>query len=755
MKGKMCVFIAIIVVMGLSVYVKGADPHIIKVVPSEKTVGIGENFTLSVNIVPSSGVSSAFCNLSFDPSILQATSIDNGNMFDLWLGNLEGVADIDNVNGTITYIMAASSQPKTEEGTFFVVTFHAVAAGVSSINILDPVIQGSHDVNVINGTVTVSQEGDFTPPNINLLTYPGAVIEYRDVVFVWNATDNTSPQENITFAHMLSPYEGGWSSWGHVTQANYYNLDAGSYTFHIKAKDDAGNIGYLNYSFQIQDNDPPHISSINVNPSTQAINGYVNISCTITDNFGVDEAKAVITYPDASVHEFILSHNSKYYLNQPYSMEGTYAFYIYARDVNGNVETSAPYQFTMVAGDFTPPSITDVAASPLLQDVGKNVTISCIVTDNVAIQDVRLNISYPGGGYENFSILGNKTGDVYYCIKSYTTTGEYSFYVYAIDTSGNANVSEKKQFSINDLSPPSIRNITVNPATQDIGKHVNISVVVTDNVEVQDVKLHISYPGGSEKNFSIFQNKTGNTYYCNKTYSKEGEYTFYIYVIDSSDNSNVSEEKSFNVEDLTPPKVKITYPKGGEVVGGSVLIKWNASDESGVVKITLKYSPNDGQTWTLIVENTANDGEYLWNASALSDGSQYILQIIATDASNNTARYFTDDFSVDNTAPSAEITKPEAGKIYMFDREILPIIGNKAIVIGKVTVEVQATDSMAGVDKVELYVDGNYKAGDTTQPYEWVLDEKTIGKHTLKVVVSDKAGNKISEEREVFIINPL
>ncbi len=754
MKGKMCVLIVIIVVMGLSMYVKGDDSHIIKVVPSEKTVGVGEKFNISVNIVPSSNVSSAFCNLSFDPHVLQAIKIENGGMFDLWLGDLEGVAEIDNVTGKITYIMAASSQPQSEEGTFFVVTFQAVAAGVSNISILDPIVQGSHDVNVINGTVTVTEEGDFTPPDIHLIDYPDAVIESRNVLFEWNATDNVSPEENITFSYMLSPYDGGWSPWGYTTLTSYNDLNAGSYTFRIRAKDDAGNIGYLNYSFQIQDNEPPHISSININPSTQAVNEEVNISCIITDNFGVNEAKVVITYPDASVHEFMLQHNSKYYLAQPYSIEGTYAFYIYARDVNGNVETSSPYQFTMVAGDFVPPSITDVSVTPALQDVGKNVTISCMVTDNIALQDVRLNISYPDGSYENFSIFNNKTGDIYYCIKPYTMMGEYSFYVYAIDVSGNGNESQEKQFSISDLSSPSIGNILVVPTIQDIGKHVNISVVVEDNVEVQDVRIHISYPDGSEENFSILQNRTDHTYYCNRTYSAEGEYTFYIYAIDSSNNTNVSQENNFNIEDRTPPTVEITYPQEGDIVRGSVKIKWNATDESGSVDITLKYSPNNGQTWTLIVEHTSNDGEYLWNVSNLTDGSEYVLQIIAVDASGNTARYFTEPFTIDNTAPSLDITKPGAGKLYMFDREILPIIGNKAIIIGKITIQADATDS-SGIDKVEFYVDGSYKSEDTTSPYEWAWSEKTIGKHTIKVIAYDKAGNKISEEREVFAINPL
>ncbi|MCD6482071.1 MAG: hypothetical protein J7L31_07395 [Thermoplasmata archaeon] len=754
MKGKMGIFIAILFVVGLTGYALGDGQHTMKVVPEEKTVGLGETFTIDVNIVPSSPVSSAFCNLTFDPDILQAVSISNGNMFDLWLGDLPGVADIDNTNGTITYIMAASSASTSGEGTFFTVTFQAVAAGVSYINLEDAVVQGTSDINVINGTVTVVQEGDYTPPEITLVTYPGAIIEDRDVNFEWTATDDNSPLQNITFAHMLSPYETVWSTWGHVTQASYNDLDAGTYTFRIKAKDDAGNIAYLNYSFQIVDNEAPVIASVKATPTTQAVNGDVNITCTITDTFGVDEAKVVITYPDATVHEFALSHDGKYYLNQPYTMEGVYEFHIYARDVNGNEANSPNYQFTMVEGDFVAPSITDVAVSPLLQDVGANVTISCIVIDNVALQDVRVNMTLPDGSHLNFSIFANKTGDTYYSIRSYNITGDYTFFIYAVDTSGNANISEEKEFTIDDISPPTIGDITIEPMVQNIGDNLNISCIVVDNVALQDVRINIEFPDGSHINVSILANVTGNIYFLNRTYPAEGTYTFFIYAVDTSGNANTSEEHTFQIKDLNPPQVKITFPEGGDVVGGSILIKWNASDESGEVDITLKYSPNNGQTWTLIVEHTANDGEYLWNASNLADGDEYIIQIIAVDASGNTARYFTDTFTMDNTAPTLDISKPKAGRLYIFDREVLPILGSKAIIIGKITIQAEATDS-SGIDKVEFYVDGSYKATDSTQPYEWTWSEKTLGKHTLKVIAYDKAGNKISEEREVFVINPL
>ena len=85
----------------------------------------------------------------------------------------------------------------------------------------------------------------------------------------------------------------------------------------------------------------------------------------------------------------------------------------------------------------------------------------------------------------------------------------------------------------------------------------------------------------------------------------------------------------------------------------------------------------------------------------------------------------------------------------------MPLIGNKAIIIGKITIVAEAQDQPAGIEKVEFYIDGSLKAEDNSTPYEWIWDERTIGKHTIKVIAYDKAGNKETREVEVLVINPL
>ena len=657
---------AILVVILLSVSiaygVEADDTHTIKVVPQETNVIVGENFTVSINIVPASPISAAMCNITFDPAILQAEEVMDGGMFDLWLGNLPGVAEIDNINGTISYISAAASEGRTSEGTFAIIKFRAIAVGSSSINIEDPIIQRETNVNIINGVVNVLAGGD---------------------------------------------------------------------------------------------TNPPEITNIAVKPFVQYVNGYVNISASIYDESAIDSVKAIIEYPNGSIYEYPMSKDTKYYLNRTYSMAGTYHFRIYARDEYGNENESSIYSFEIVEGDNVPPEIKDVLASPSLQDAGKDVTISCKVTDNIAVKDVFLNITYPDGTNYNFSIKNNKTDSIYYCNKAYNMLGTYSFFIFAIDDYGNKNKSQTYEFEIDDLSPPQIENINYSNL-KEVGSNLNISCKVTDNIAVKDVFLNITYPDGTNYNFSIKNNKTDSIYYCNKAYNMLGTYSFFIFAIDDYGNKNKSQTYEFEIDDTTPPVVGIIYPKGGEIVGGKVIIKWNATDNYGKsLLITIKYSPNNGATWHLIVSDTENDGEYEWDTSKLESGDSYLISVSAKDAAGNIGKDVSDKFTVDNTHPTLAIQKPKAGRLYIFDREIMPLVGNKAIIIGKITIVAEAQDQPAGIEKVEFYIDGSLKAEDNSTPYEWIWDERTIGKHTIKVIAYDKAGNKETREVEVLVINPL
>jgi hypothetical protein len=108
------------------------------------------------------------------------------------------------------------------------------------------------------------------------------------------------------------------------------------------------------------DTDPPIISNIQAIPSVQESGQNVEISADVTDDSGINEVKAVITYPDLSIHNetMILDGGDTYVYDSSYSMLGTYNFNIWAEDSNGNHDSSGVFSFEVIS-----PYITTVSTN--------------------------------------------------------------------------------------------------------------------------------------------------------------------------------------------------------------------------------------------------------------------------------------------------------------------------------------------------------------------------------------------------------
>lgn len=114
-----------------------------------------------------------------------------------------------------------------------------------------------------------------------------------------------------------------------------------------------------------------------------------------------------------------------------------------------------------------------------------------------------------------------------------------------------------------DTVQPTIGTPTISPLSQTVGKTTNISVIITDNTEIKDVYLNIISPVGQKSNISITQNKTGNTYFCNKKFSPTGNYTFTVIAKDPRNWIN-STNHTFTIRPGTPPSIKDNSPTTGK-----------------------------------------------------------------------------------------------------------------------------------------------------------------------------------------------
>ncbi|MBE3114409.1 MAG: hypothetical protein IMZ59_02705 [Actinobacteria bacterium] len=129
----------------------------------------------------------------------------------------------------------------------------------------------------------------------------------------------------------------------------------------------------------------------------------------------------------------------------------TYTWYVKAND--GSHWTNRSYLFTTTNPDTTPPQISNIARStsdPLdTNPVYGWVNVSCTVTDNVAVSQVVLRIHNPGGSWNNVSMVTRTAGKYYYrSTTAFSTIGNYSYYIWAKDTSNNVYTSNNVAFSM-------------------------------------------------------------------------------------------------------------------------------------------------------------------------------------------------------------------------------------------------------------------------------------------------------------------
>jgi hypothetical protein len=103
--------------------------------------------------------------------------------------------------------------------------------------------------------------------------------------------------------------------------------------------------------------------------------------------------------------------------------------------------------------DTAPPQISGVArttSDPLdTNPLYGWVNVSGTVTDNVAVSQVVLKIHKPDGSWNNVSMTSRTPGKYYYrSTTAFFATGNYSYFIWAIDTSSNTNTSGTVLFSM-------------------------------------------------------------------------------------------------------------------------------------------------------------------------------------------------------------------------------------------------------------------------------------------------------------------
>jgi hypothetical protein len=157
----------ILVVSSLMIVVTASGPTVVKINPASQTVSAGESVVVTVDCAPGRPVKGFELKLSFDPSMLQASSVSEGDFFGGYT-TFFNPGTINNQAGTIinVYDLIVGPGNVTTNGTLVTITFTAGSvSGTSALTLYGVQLTNETEyisVSVSSGSVTVV--GGSAPP---------------------------------------------------------------------------------------------------------------------------------------------------------------------------------------------------------------------------------------------------------------------------------------------------------------------------------------------------------------------------------------------------------------------------------------------------------------------------------------------------------------------------------------------------------------------------------------------------------------
>jgi len=398
--------ILLLLMMILPVPTTADSPTLVYVNPASKTVSAGQTFSISISCTPGQTIKSYELKLTFNPSLVHANSITEGTIFTGYT-TFFNAGTINNAAGTITdvYGLIVGAGGVTNPGTLISISFTAQAAsGTTSIGLYDVGVTNNTayvPITVTNGTVTLREftltitldgSGSVTK-NPNQATYPyGTIVTLTatpntgwvfsswagDLSGSTNPTTITMTANKTVIAHFTANQctltittTGSGSVTKNPNQATYtYGtvvtltaVPSSGWIFSSWSGDLSGSQnprtitmnGNKAVTAHFSDAMAPQMSGItrtNSSPlDTNPSFGWVNVSCTITDNVGISQVILQIHTPSGSWNNVTMSSGSsnKYYYRTTtaFSTVGNYTYTIRATDTYNNINISSSIAFSM------------------------------------------------------------------------------------------------------------------------------------------------------------------------------------------------------------------------------------------------------------------------------------------------------------------------------------------------------------------------------------------------------------------------
>ena len=384
-----------------------------------------------------------------------------------------------------------------------------------------------------------------------------------------------------------------------------------NYSFHVVAKDAAGNTSAISNTINVTTPDTQAPSL----PSSLTASAITQTSLTLnwtasTDNIGVtgydvyqDNVKVSTGLVTSTTYDI-----SGLVSNTPY------AFYIKAFDAAGNSSNSSVSNFTTLAPpDLEAPSApSNLAASAITQST---LTLTWTTsTDNVAVSGYDV---YQNGIKINASTIISTT----FHVSGLVALTSYDFYVIAKDLAGNSSDASN----------------TVNVITPDTGSPTAPTGLASSNLTATSLTLNwnASTDNIAVVGYDVYQNgarinavPVTVTNYNVTGLSQATSYSYFVRAFDAANNVSANS----NTLNVTTPDIQAPSAPSGltssNLTSTSVTLTWTVSTDNVAVTGYDVYR-NGIKINTSAVTGTS------YNASGLTASTPYSFYVQAFDAAGN------------------------------------------------------------------------------------------------------------------------
>jgi len=373
----------------------------------------------------------------------------------------------------------------------------------------------------------------------------------------------------------------------------------GNYTYAIWTTDPSGNTNHTEpYSFEIIiPAAPPEIGDVQAEPVQQQYGSTTAISAHVTDNVRVTGAYVNITLPNGSTMNMSMTgcdidadNNGIYCYNHTFPALGTYTYFIWGVDINGYGNASRGHTFTVV--DTTPPQLDNLSVTPQVQQPNETVNVSCIISDNLAVQNVSIRVSRAN---QTIAYKAMNASSLYHLERNYSQRGQYNVTVHASDTQGN-NDTFHGQFAITAFPTANFSYSPEQPTSQD-------TIMFTDTSNDSDGAITAWHWDFGDGNASAVQHPS-------HSYATDGMYTVTLTITDSHGATDTA-SRYIEVENV-PPTASFTYTPGAPVALEAVLFNASGSTDSdgAIESYTWDFGDNTTGTGMTPSHTYSDDGTY-------------------------------------------------------------------------------------------------------------------------------------------------